>query len=254
MRTRRRRRIVRFNHKDRNISQAPQFHPAAPKADGPPLQVVLFGIGSPIVVEYAETCRRLGWSIFAAIRNRDGEVYFEDRSKIVDSAALDSTVTAFPCLCPLFSPPNRALATREARILGFRFDIAMIDPHAIIATTTCVGAGSFVNAGCVLGAGSSISSHALINRGASIGHHVAIGECVSVGPGAIVGGLVTIDRGAMIGAGAILLPKIKVGAFAVVGAGAVVTRDVLPRTKVVGNPARAIATNLPDFELPNLRS
>jgi sugar O-acyltransferase (sialic acid O-acetyltransferase NeuD family) len=216
--------------------------------------VVLFGIGSPIVVEYVETCRRLEWSILAAVRNRDGEIYFEDHSRIVDSAAVDSTISANPCLCPLFTPANRALATREAQILGFRFGVAMIDPHAIIAATTSVGGGSFVNAGCVLGAEGSISSHALINRGASIGHHVQIGEFVSIGPGAIVGGLARIERGVMIGAGAILLPKTRVGAFAVVGAGAVVTRDVPPRAKVVGNPAQAIAMNLPDFELPDLCS
>ena len=40
-------------------------------------RIVLFGIGSPIVVEYVETCRRLGWSIIAAVKNRDGEAYFD---------------------------------------------------------------------------------------------------------------------------------------------------------------------------------
>ena len=49
---------------------------------------------------------------------------------------------------------------------------------------------------------------------------------------------VTIDRGASIGAGAILVAGIRVGAFALVAAGAVVTRDVPPHALVVGNPAR----------------
>lgn len=47
-----------------------------------------------------------------------------------------------------------------------------------------------------------------------------------------------IRRGASIGAGAVILPGIEVGAHAMVGAGAVVTRSVPPYAVVVGNPAR----------------
>jgi len=50
----------------------------------------------------------------------------------------------------------------------------------------------------------------------------------------------TIRRGARVGGGAILLPGIEIGEEAFVGAGAVVTKDVPPRTVVVGNPARVL--------------
>ncbi|MBV9804326.1 MAG: N-acetyltransferase [Solirubrobacterales bacterium] len=50
----------------------------------------------------------------------------------------------------------------------------------------------------------------------------------------------TIRRGASIGAGAVLLPGITVGERAMVGAGAVVTRDVPDFALVVGNPARVV--------------
>ena len=58
----------------------------------------------------------------------------------------------------------------------------------------------------------------------------------------------TIRRGARIGGGAVLLPGIEVGEEAFVGAGAVVVRDVAPRTVVVGNPARVLRA-VPDDEL-----
>ncbi|OIO89382.1 MAG: N-acetyltransferase [Anaerolineae bacterium CG2_30_64_16] len=51
---------------------------------------------------------------------------------------------------------------------------------------------------------------------------------------------VRVCRGAAIGAGAVILPGVTVGAFALVGAGAVVTRDVPAHGLVVGNPARLI--------------
>lgn len=50
----------------------------------------------------------------------------------------------------------------------------------------------------------------------------------------------TIKRGAKIGANATLLPSITVGEEALIGAGAVVTKDVPPRKVVAGNPAKVI--------------
>ena len=49
-----------------------------------------------------------------------------------------------------------------------------------------------------------------------------------------------VRRGASIGANATLLPGIEIGENAMVGAGAVVTRDVPANTTVVGNPAREL--------------
>lgn len=51
---------------------------------------------------------------------------------------------------------------------------------------------------------------------------------------------VTIKNGASIGANATLLPGITIGEKALVGAGAVVTKDVPPRAVVIGNPAKII--------------
>jgi acetyltransferase-like isoleucine patch superfamily enzyme len=49
-----------------------------------------------------------------------------------------------------------------------------------------------------------------------------------------------IDDFASIGANATILPNLKIGSYAMVGAGAVVTKDVKPYQLVVGNPARLI--------------
>ena len=49
-----------------------------------------------------------------------------------------------------------------------------------------------------------------------------------------------IKNNASIGGNATILPGITIGEFAMVGAGAVVTKDVKPHTTVVGNPAREI--------------
>jgi UDP-2-acetamido-3-amino-2,3-dideoxy-glucuronate N-acetyltransferase len=53
-------------------------------------------------------------------------------------------------------------------------------------------------------------------------------------------GPIRIGYGAAIGAGAIILPNVTVGKFAMVGSGSVVTRDVPDYALVAGNPARQI--------------
>ena len=50
----------------------------------------------------------------------------------------------------------------------------------------------------------------------------------------------TIERGAWIGARAVILPGLKIGAGAVVAAGAVVTEDVAPDVMVGGVPAKEL--------------
>lgn len=59
-----------------------------------------------------------------------------------------------------------------------------------------------------------------------------------------------VEKGAKIGAGAVLLPGVRIGRNALVGSGAVVTRDVEENGVVVGNPSRLInqITNIPDYQ------
>lgn len=52
-----------------------------------------------------------------------------------------------------------------------------------------------------------------------------------------VSGTTLIKKGAAIGAASVILPDIKIGEYSMIGAGAVVTNNVLPHTVMVGNPA-----------------
>jgi len=79
-----------------------------------------------------------------------------------------------------------------------------------------------------------------------VAHDCVIGDFVTFAPGVHCNGNVVVEDHAYIGAGAILRQgkpgePLVIGRGAVVGMGAVVTRNVAPGTTVVGNPARVMA-------------
>ena len=210
--------------------------------------IVLFGIGSAIVVEVIESCRRAGQPVAAYIHNREAPHFLPGDLVATAVAEMSSELRLCDCICPLFTPANRFTAVSEAQELGFAFRTYLIDPTAIVASDLRVGGGSFVNAGVIIGAATTLGQNVVVNRGASLGHHNEIDDFVSIGPGAVLAGQIGVGRGSMIGTGAIIGPGVKIGANAIVGAGALVLRDVPDHHKVFGSPARVLDSTLPRFD------
>jgi sugar O-acyltransferase (sialic acid O-acetyltransferase NeuD family) len=207
--------------------------------------IVLYAVGSPLVADVEESCRRLRVTIAAAIANVPGPHYLLDPSVLRAVADIDAALLRFACVVPLFTPANRYLAAKEAAARGFNMTPALVDPTAVVASSTTIASGSYVNAGAVIGAAARIGSHVIVNRSSSIGHHAEIEALVSIGPAAAIAGMVRIGRGALIGAGAVILPKIQIGAGCIVGAGAVVTTNLPAGSMAVGNPAKVVRDGLP---------
>lgn len=123
-----------------------------------------------------------------------------------------------------------------------------------IGDGTRIGTFVEIQRGVEVGARCKISSHTFICEGVSIGSGVFVGHNVSfvndrypraVGPdGALLEDAdwtvvpTTVEDRAAIGSGAVILCGVRIGRGAVVGAGAVVTRDVPPGEVWAGNPAR----------------
>jgi serine O-acetyltransferase len=104
-----------------------------------------------------------------------------------------------------------------------------------LPTSAAIGPGLYIpHTGCIV-----VSSRAVIGRHCTIAHGVTIGHggggCKPSGACPVIG-----DRVYM-GPGSIIIGPITIGDDALIGAGAVVIRSVLPRGVAVGNPARVIS-------------
>ena len=114
----------------------------------------------------------------------------------------------------------------------------LIHPRAYVAPSATLGRGVFVNALAYIGAGAVVEDSVHVGFTAVVSHHAQIGVAATLSGRSTSGGRTRVGRRAFLGLGAIILPDLSVGDDAVVGAGAVVTRNVPPSCTVVGVPAR----------------
>ena len=209
-----------------------------PDRNSSPAPFVIFAAGGPLTADVEETIARLGVHLSALVRNRPGPCRVLTPELLVDAEQLSDWHRSGRFLCALFTPTNRRVAVAEAKALGLRPAGALIDPTSVVAASTHLGPGSYVNAGCVMGAAGTFGNFVIVNRAASLGHHASVGDFASIGPGVVITGEVSIGSSAIIGAGAVIAPGVTIGDAATIAPGTVVRRDVPVGALASGNPMR----------------
>lgn len=115
-----------------------------------------------------------------------------------------------------------------------------------------MGVGNTIEENVMLQANVYIGNNCAINTGSVIAHECVVGNTVFLAPRACLAGKVLVNDGAFLGTNCTVLPRIRIGCWATVGAGAVVTKDVPDYAVVAGNPARIIKYNEIKYQSGNI--
>lgn len=117
---------------------------------------------------------------------------------------------------------------------------SLIHKSAIISPCADIGKNVQLLAGSIIGSFASIGDHSIVNTGSIVDHDCKIGRNCHLAPRAALAGEITVEDNVFVGTNATILPRLRICAGSIVGAGAVVTKDVAPGAVVAGNPARPL--------------
>ena len=128
------------------------------------------------------------------------------------------------------------------------WSFAVICEGVEIGDDCVIGSGVYIGKNCQIGNGVRIQDKAHITDYAVLENNVFVGPCAvtmndrypKVNNPGYRREPPYFEEGCSIGAGAVILPRVHIGRFSVVGAGAVVTKNVLAKAIVFGCPARGI--------------
>lgn len=146
--------------------------------------------------------------------------------------------------------------SKKAKIGGGSkvWHLAQIRENAIIGSNCIIGKNVYIDFDTIIG------NHCKIQNNCSIYHKTKIEDGVFIGPHVVItndknpraidsegnlkspgdweNGEVLIKYGASVGAGCIILPNVKIGKYAMVGAGSIVSENIPDFALAYGNPAR----------------
>ena len=143
--------------------------------------------------------------------------------------------------CAVGASNTRAKVVKKIKSINSKVKFAtLIDPSFEMSDTVEIGEGTIICAHNLATVNVSIGKFAVINVGCIIGHNAVIEDYVTLCPSINVSGNVVCEKYVEIGVGTQILPGKTIGEGTIVGAGAVVNKDLPANCTAVGIPAKPI--------------
>lgn len=207
--------------------------------------IVVLGLESRYAFEVLDLLAAANVDVRAWMPSAHDTEIAGDFPQVVSRDAPDLEDAEF--VIPLLTPGRRKLRAQEGADLGMRPGGPVIHPTSVASGSARIGPGSLIGPVAVIGSNVVCGAFFMANRVASAGHDCVFGDFCTIGPSSSICGGCVLEDGVYVGAGAVLLPKVRIGRNAVIAAGAVVTRDVASHTVVAGNPARVVRESVAGY-------
>jgi sugar O-acyltransferase (sialic acid O-acetyltransferase NeuD family) len=217
------------------------------REEGEEMRVLIIGAGGhgQVVADILFRMRDEGSNIALA-------GFLDDRPEVVGQKIMGVPVLGLISDCARIEHDALMIAIGKNETRGKLFQLLLQDgtyfpvarhPGSIVASDVKVGMGSMLCAGAIVNTGSTIGESVILNTGCTVDHHNRIENFVHIAPGVHLGGDVIVGEGALIGIGATVLPGRRIGAWSIIGAGALVTKDIPERSFAFGTPARIVSNS-----------
>lgn len=207
-------------------------------------RILVWGSGGhgQVVADVAEAA---GWEIAGFIATEPGTTERAGRSLTVHADREIRALSAGGALPPgvtaiALGVGDNATRWGLAELLPERWLPTLIHPTAVVSPSAAIGAGTVLLPLVVVNARAKVGRGVILNTAAVVEHDCRIDDGAHLSPGALLGGGVVIERLAWIGTGGVVIPRMVVGAGAILGAGSTAHKDLPAAGTYVGNPARVV--------------
>ena len=116
----------------------------------------------------------------------------------------------------------------------------VVDPSVEMSELVTIGEGTIICAHTIITVNIEIGSHVIINLDCTVGHDAILEDFVTLYPSVNVSGITNIGHAVELGTGMQIIQGKRVGDYSVIGAGAVVVKDIPEKFTAVGSPAKPI--------------
>ncbi len=168
------------------------------------------------------------------------DIYVAGGDDLIDEVIQQEKITHFVVGVGSVGDPSLRIRLYELGQLKGLLAHSVIHRSAYCSPFAKVETGVQLLPSSVINAGAQIGKNVIINSGAIVEHDCLIENHVHIATGAHLSGTVIVEEGAHVGVGATILQGRRIGKRAIVGAGAVVIKDVAANATVVGNPAHPL--------------
>ena len=188
-----------------------------------------------------ELCEEAGYRIVGIVDSNVNPLLRDYNWLGDDNSALEK-INSTEGLAAVISPDipkarKRIYSLYASKNLSFP---PIVSPQANVSRWATIREGAVIQAGANISAGTNIGRFSKINCFGNLMHDSSTGDFTTVAPNAVILGGVQISDEAYIGANCTILPTLSIGKGAIVGAGAVVTKNVGSNTIVAGVPAKTM--------------